>query len=64
MVFKEKLKATLIGVLIALLILTGAVIAYIAVEGTHTVDADNFVSVIECGKSVSLEGIETKLLFS
>ena len=58
MVFKEKLKATLIGVLIALLILTGAVIAYIAVEGTHTVDTDNFVSVIECGKSVSLEEIE------
>ena len=58
MVFKEKLRATLIGLLIAAVILVAIGFTNAAVEGTYAVDSKDFTTVIECGAEVSLEGLK------
>ena len=58
MVFKEKLKSTLVGILIACIIIVGFGIAKVAVEGRYAVEATEFNAVVELGEDLSLDGIE------
>lgn len=58
MVLKEKIKATLVGLLIACIILAGIVVANELISGRYRVDSDGFDPVVEYGSEVSLDGIE------
>ena len=58
MVLIEKIKATLLGLVVALAILVGLGFANEYVKGRYSVDSDEFVAVIEYGNEVSLEGLK------
>ena len=58
MVFKEKLKSTLVGILIACIIIVGFAVAKVAVEGRYAVEATEFDAVLVLGEDLSLDGLE------
>ena len=58
MVLREKIKATLVGLLIAAVILVGVMAANEIIDGRYSVDSDEFDAVVEYGAEVSFEGLK------
>lgn len=58
MALKERIKATLIGLLIAIVFIVCLGFVNEATEGRYAVDSEDFSSVVELGEDVSLDGIK------
>ena len=58
MALKEKIKVTLIGLLIAAVVLVGVAAANEIVDGRYSVDSKEFATVVEYGSELSLEGLK------